>query len=146
MKKELLAFIFLFISTTCFLQNKSDLELLSSCDFKIKEFETTRKVSYVFAERNAFMKYNPVSLLFGGSLLFYQKVISPQIQAGCAFDVSCSNFSRQCIKRYGILKGISLSADRLTRCTRLSAVDFHPVMINDDGKCIDHPEFYTLRK
>ena len=146
MKKEYLFIFFFFLSTYCFLQNNTDLQLISSCDFKIKEFETTRKISYVFAEKNVFVKYNPVSLLFGGSLYFYQRVISPQIQSGCAFDVSCSNFSRQSIKQYGILKGVALSADRLTRCTRIAAVDFHPVMINEEGKCIDHPEFYKLRK
>jgi len=102
------------------------------------------RVTYIYKNRNAFVKYNPVSLLFGGGLYFYQKVISSQIQAGCAFDVSCSNFSKQSIKQFNLVKGIALSADRLTRCTRISAIDFHPVMINNDGKCIDHPDYYML--
>jgi putative component of membrane protein insertase Oxa1/YidC/SpoIIIJ protein YidD len=100
----------------------------------------------LFKNKNAFVKYNPISLLFGGGLYFYQKVISSQIQAGCAFDVSCSNFSKQSISKFGLLKGIALSTDRLTRCTRVSAVDFHPVMMNSDGKCIDHPDFYIFSK
>jgi putative component of membrane protein insertase Oxa1/YidC/SpoIIIJ protein YidD len=146
MIKYYLFVLFFINSTHCYLQNNTDLQLLASSDFKIREYETSRKVTYVFSDRKAFMKYNPVSLVFGGSLYVYQKIISPQIQAGCTFDISCSNFSRQSIKKYGILKGVALSADRLTRCTRLSAVDFHPVMINEEGKCIDHPEFYKLRK
>lgn len=92
------------------------------------------------------MKYNPVSLVFGGALFFYQGVISPQILQGCAFDPSCSAFSKQCIHQFGIVKGVALSADRLTRCTRLSAIDFHPVMFNASGHVNDKPEYYRLRK
>jgi putative component of membrane protein insertase Oxa1/YidC/SpoIIIJ protein YidD len=105
-----------------------------------------RKISYVFKDRNVFIKYNPLSLVFGGALYFYQAAISPQIMQGCIFSPSCSNFSKQCIHRFGIIKGIALSTDRLTRCTRLAAIDCHPVMFNINGTINDYPEFYTLRK
>jgi putative component of membrane protein insertase Oxa1/YidC/SpoIIIJ protein YidD len=101
--------------------------------------------SYVFKESNWFIKCNPVSLLFGGALLVYQRAVSPQIMQGCAFEPSCSNFSKQCIRRFGLAKGVALSTDRLTRCTRLSAIDFHPALFNSEGKVKDSPEFYSLK-
>jgi uncharacterized protein len=102
--------------------------------------------SYVFKDSHWLVKYNPLSLVFGGGLLFYQKVVSPQFMQGCAFEPSCSNFSKQCIHRFGILKGVALSTDRLTRCTRLSSIDFHPALFTADNKVKDVPEFYGLRR
>jgi len=125
--------------------SQSDLDRLQSVDLKDSALSSKRKVSYVFQNKNWFVKYNPVSLVFGGALLFYQGVISPQIMQGCAFDPSCSAFSKQSIRSFGLVKGVALSADRLTRCTRLSSIDFHPVMFNENGKVNDKPEYYRLR-
>ncbi len=143
--KLIIVTLLLFFVKSTYSQNKmnGDLELLKKASFETDNVDS-KKITYIFKDRNIFIKYNPISLFFGGSLFVYQKIISPQIQAGCAYDISCSNFAKQSIKKFGLLKGMSLSADRLTRCTRLSAADFHPVMINKDGKCVDHPEFYIL--
>ena len=138
--------VFFLIVYQVFSQSKSDFDLILTTKIEDSTFLKTRKVNYVFKDKNWFIKYNPVSLFFGGSLFFYQKVISPQIMAGCAFDPSCSNFSKQCIKIYGMPKGLALSADRLTRCTRLSSIDFHPVLFNDNGKVNDLPSFYCIRE
>ena len=127
-----------------FAQPAGDLDLMFSPVPTDSSFMVKRKASYVFKGKNAFVKYNPLSLAFGGSLLLYQRVISPQLMQGCAFDPSCSNFSKGCIKEFGILKGVALSADRLTRCTRLSAIDFHPLLFNEQGKVNDPPMYYRL--
>lgn len=132
------------ISFSCYSQTNSDFNLIKSHEIKDEKLSEKRKVNYVFKEKNWFVKYNPVSLIFGGTLLFYQKIISPQVSAGYAFEISCSNFSKQCIKRYGILKGVALSTDRLTRCNKISSADYHPVLINKDFKVIDNPEMYKL--
>ncbi len=142
--KALLAVIVFFISFISHAQPASDLDLLLTYNYTDSSFSKTRQVNYVFKGKNAFVKYNPVSLVFGGSLLFYQKVISPQLMQGCAFDPSCSGFSKECIKEFGIVKGVALSADRLTRCTRLSSIDFHPLLFNEQGKVNDLPSYYRL--
>src|ERR1035437_926347 len=49
-------------------------------------------------------------------LTVYQKFISVQIFAECNFNPSCSRYSRLCINKYGLLKGILATGDRLTRC------------------------------
>lgn len=138
--------ILFFLCNSVFSQVENDLDLLLNTKIEDSTYLKTRQVNYVFKGRNWFVKYNPVSLFFGGSLLFYQKVISPQIMAGCAFDPSCSNFSKQCIKLYGMPKGLALSADRLTRCTVISSIDFHPILFNENGKVNDLPSYYRLRE
>ena len=125
---------------------ENDLLLIQNRQFTDKSHSEKRQVSYVFKNKNWFIKFNPMSLLAGGSLYLYQAVISPQIMQGCAFHPSCSNFSKESMNRFGFLKGVALSADRLTRCTRLSAIDFHPVLFTEDGKVKDIPEYYTLQK
>jgi putative component of membrane protein insertase Oxa1/YidC/SpoIIIJ protein YidD len=109
------------------------------------KFEDVSPIDYVFKDKNWVVKYNPVSLLFGGGLFFYQKVISPQIVMGCAFNPSCSNFSKECVHEFGVVKGIFLSADRLTRCTRLSSIDFHPIMFDENKKVNDLPIYYRTK-
>lgn len=145
MKLVWVVLLFLSCNFVCS-QVDNDFELILNTKIEDSTFLKKRHVNYAFEGKNWFVKYNPVSLMFGGALLFYQKVISPQIMAGCAFDPSCSNFSKQCIKLYGIPKGVALSTDRLTRCTRLSSIDFHPVLINENGKVNDLPVYYRLRE
>ena len=95
---------------------------------------------------NAFTRYNPLSLTFSGMLFFYQKVVSAQIAASCPYEISCSNFSKQCIGKYGLLKGVALSADRLMRCNKIAAYDIHPLLITDDQRIHDPIEKYLLHK
>lgn len=105
-------------------QSDTTLDLIFNKDLVQPKFEYKRKVTYLFEGKNAIVKYNPISLVFGGLLYAYQKTISVQIGANCPYEVNCSNFSKQCIRKYGLLKGIPLTADRLTRCTKLAGIDF----------------------
>ena len=138
--------ILLILITQNLVSQTNDLDLLLKKEISDSSYTHKHRIHYVFRDKNLFIKYNPVSLLFGGALYFYQGVISKQIMQGCAFEPSCSNFSRQSIRKFGIIKGVALSTDRLTRCTRLSSIDFHPVMFNPSGKVNDLPEYYSLDK
>ena len=143
--KLIFTLIFL-VPVSIFSQIENDINIILNSKIEDSSYLKTNGIDYVFKGKNWFVKYNPISLVFGGSLLFYQKVISPQIMAGCVFDPSCSNFSKQCIKTYGIPKGVALSADRLTRCTLLSSIDFHPLLFKENGKVNDSPNYYRLRE
>lgn len=111
-------------------------------DFHTNKTYTKIKRDYVFKNSNAFIKYNPISLLFGGSLYIYQNRISPLIQFGCLYEPSCSEFAKQSLKNFNIIKAVLLSADRLTRCTRASSIDLHPVFMLDNNKFFDPIEIY----
>lgn len=124
----------------------SDKELIANKNNINNEFEHNRKVTYLFKDKNFIVKYNPISLLFGGLLYTYQKFISVQIAANCPYEVSCSSFSKQCIEKYGLIYGIPLTADRLTRCTRLASFDLiRGVEYNSrTNKIYDYPADYSL--
>lgn len=81
----------------------------------------------------------PMRMLFG----FYRQVISEHISADCAFDLSCSRFSAAAIGRFGIVKGLLLTGDRLTRCHLFVGQETVPVLFNNrTGKVIDEPSMY----
>ena len=107
--------------------------------------EIVKKPQFLFIPNKKIIKYNPISLTLGGLMYFYQRVISPQITADCPYEISCSNYSKAVITRYGLIKGIALTSYRLMRCTPLGAKDIHPLYFNSAGKIIDNPEQYTLK-
>ena len=60
-----------------------------------------------------------------GIIRFYQLFISSQDKPSCNFTPSCSRFTTEIIKRGGLLKGIMLGADRLTRCHNCTYKKYH---------------------
>lgn len=144
---NLLFVVLCLLCTSVFSQTKTDDDLIFEKTTFVNSFESKREVTYLFAGKNAFIKYNPVSLVFGGLLYAYQKTISVQIGAACPYEVNCSNFSKRCIQQYGILKGIPLTADRLTRCTKLAGIDMiEGVDYNSRTHMIyDHPNDYKFK-
>jgi putative membrane protein insertion efficiency factor len=90
--------------------------------------------------------HNPVKAILFFPLYLYQKVISEQISANCEFEISCSNYSIAVIKEFGFVKGICLTADRLTRCNGQSQADSQSYLINHvNGKTIDEPFMYHFK-
>ncbi len=144
MKTLLIIYLSFNFGNYIYSQQITDLDLMKCHNNASTEVQLSPK--YIFHDKNLFIKYNPISIFFGGALYVYQRAISPQISAGCAYEISCSNFSKQCISHYGLLKGIALSTDRLTRCNKIASADFHPLLINFQNKVIDNPEMYKLRK
>ncbi len=82
------------------------------------------KRQYIFKEESSLLKkINPINLFFGGSLYFYQNVLSKHISADCLYMPSCSEFSKQAISETYLINGILLTIDRLNRCNIISAQD-----------------------
>ena len=89
-------------------------------------------------KRTLFSKINPVSWLFRGAMFTYQNVISPQLSKTCPYEITCSNFSKQAIKKFGLIKGVCLSADRVMRCNRIALSEIGMTKINrQNGSIID---------
>jgi len=94
-----------------------------------------------------FIKYNPVSLALKGSMFVYQNAVSPQLGTRCLYELSCSNFSKQSLKEFGMVKGVFLTADRLLRCNKISMLDLHPMTFNEkSGRFIDNPSLYRVKR
>lgn len=82
------------------------------------------KRPYIYKdEASVLKKLNPVNFLFGGALFVYQNVLSKQISAGCLYTPGCSEFSKEAIREYGLVKGVILSDDRVQRCNGYAAGD-----------------------
>ena len=47
---------------------------------------------------------------------FYQKYISVYLKPSCVFYPTCSEYTKQAIEKYGILKGFYLGFLRILRC------------------------------
>lgn len=58
---------------------------------------------------------------------FYQKYISPLKPATCRFYPTCSEYSAQALKKYGLPKGLWLSAGRILRCHPLNPGGHDPL-------------------
>lgn len=149
MKSTLITITFLSVFLSSVLSQVEELEpanIILNHEFDDPAFHP-RKTKYLFADKKSvIVKYNPISLAFGGLLLFYQKVISQQLGSNCPYEISCSEFSRLCITEYGLIKGIALSADRLTRCTEFTKADITPLWFNDDFRIIDPISRYRLKE
>jgi len=125
--------LFLFLlSCTGFAQKinlNADLLLVDSVSKQ--QVHHSEKRIYIYKNQpKTFRNSNPVSLMYGGSLYVYQNFVSQHFSANCLYDPSCSDFSKQAVKEFGLIKGTLLSFDRLSRCNRIAATDLDPNLIN----------------
>ena len=70
-----------------------------------------------------------MSRLFIWFILFYQKVISPLVGPSCRFYPTCSEYAKEAIKEYGILRGSWLTLKRISKCHPLGDSGFDPVPV-----------------
>ncbi len=126
--------------------SKTDVELIEQQNFHDHKYDKLN-VSFLFSGSNSpIVKYNPATISLGGLMYFYQKFISVQFSSSCLYNPTCSNFSRLLISEYGIIKGTALSADRLTRCNRLSASSIYTSNFDvHDHKVHESVEIFKLK-
>ena len=76
----------------------------------------------------------------GNALLnFYQKRVSVLISADCVYQLSCSQFSREAVNKKGLIAGVLMSADRLSRCSYPCTKDIPYYKFNHEGLAEDNP-------
>jgi putative component of membrane protein insertase Oxa1/YidC/SpoIIIJ protein YidD len=100
----------------------------------------------VYKSNNVLARYNPFSLSLKGAMLFYQKVVSPQLFKSCIYELSCSNYAKHAIHQFGLFKGVFLSADRLMRCNSIAKDEIPAFRFNNNDKAMDEPEKYHFHK
>jgi len=62
-----------------------------------------------------------------GSLRFYKRWISPLLPSSCRFQPTCSEYMKEAVERYGVMRGVALGLRRLLRCHPFHAGGFDPV-------------------
>ena len=60
---------------------------------------------------------------------FYKMVISPYLTPSCRYLPTCSEYTIECLKTYGLIKGMSKSTKRILSC--------HPIKILGGGEGFD---------
>ena len=79
-----------------------------------------------------------------GLIRLYQKFISSQDSPACNFVPSCSRFGMACIQKFGMVRGLLLTADRLLRCN--GSQSRHDHKDETTGKFIDPVSDYAALK
>ena len=60
------------------------------------------------------------------ALKFYKAAISPLLPASCRFLPTCSEYSMQAYRRFGVCRGTALTAWRLARCNPWGGRGYDP--------------------
>jgi putative component of membrane protein insertase Oxa1/YidC/SpoIIIJ protein YidD len=128
-----LLMIFLFSYHLAAGQNINDLVMEASFKPFVSEKAGPRKFM-LSGKKSA--KYNPL-MYAGASLMFlYQNVISEQIQAGCVYKISCSEYTKLSIREHGFFKGGLAGFNQLSECFH-GSVKEHPPAFIDKGKILN---------
>jgi putative membrane protein insertion efficiency factor len=61
------------------------------------------------------------------SIRAYQLIISPWTLPSCRFTPTCSEFARQAIATFGVIRGLALTFRRLLRCHPFHAGGYDPI-------------------
>ncbi|MDQ3985005.1 MAG: membrane protein insertion efficiency factor YidD [Actinomycetota bacterium] len=62
-----------------------------------------------------------------GLISLYRRFVSPLLPRHCRFEPSCSAYSVEAIKRFGLIRGSALAIRRLARCHPWGAGGVDPV-------------------
>jgi uncharacterized protein len=57
----------------------------------------------------------------------YQIVLSPLLGPSCRFTPSCSQYSVEALRKYGLIKGMWLSIKRISKCHPWGGHGYDPV-------------------
>jgi uncharacterized protein len=68
------------------------------------------------------MKYILIALI-----KLYQKIISPFFPLRCRFIPSCSEYTIQAVKKYGVFKGGWLGIKRISKCRPFGKGGYDPL-------------------
>ena len=70
---------------------------------------------------------NIFSLFFLSIIYIYQNLISPFIPARCRYTPTCSQYSKESIKKHGPFKGIVLTFKRIIKCHPWGGSGYDPI-------------------
>jgi putative membrane protein insertion efficiency factor len=60
-------------------------------------------------------------------IMIYKKIISPFLPKACRYYPTCSVYSAEALKKYGLIKGLYLAIKRILRCNPFFSGGYDPV-------------------
>jgi uncharacterized protein len=70
-----------------------------------------------------------ISKILINIIKFYKMVISPYLTPSCRYLPTCSDYAIECLKTYGLIKGITKATKRILSC--------HPIKTLGGGEGYD---------
>ncbi len=89
---------------------------------------------------------NPIYWVYKGGISFYQNHISEQLSTSCIYETSCSRFSKELFHEYGAVKAFFLSADRISRCNRITYSETFKLSLNSEGRIKEEATDYSFKR
>ena len=117
---------------------------------EVSDLAFIRKVNPIVKPKSQeVVRFNPLEtselkFVATGLIRLYQKFISSQDAPTCGFQPTCSRFGMACIQKYGIVRGLLLTADRLIRCNGSQSQHYYRDSVT--GKYIDPVSDYATVK
>ena len=68
-----------------------------------------------------------IRIIFIFPIKVYQRFISPFLGFSCRFTPTCSHYTIEAIKKFGIIKGTLLSIKRILKCNPLGSSGYDPI-------------------
>lgn len=68
-----------------------------------------------------------IKKLFINIIKFYKEQISPFLGIHCKYEPTCSEYTKQAIEKYGVLKGSFIGLKRILRCNPFSKGGYDPL-------------------
>jgi putative component of membrane protein insertase Oxa1/YidC/SpoIIIJ protein YidD len=133
--------IMLLLPSIRFLGQNLNPTIIANIETHINSPSITKK-KFIERHPKKWRNYLPSRYVFGSLLYLYQNTISEQISANCAYQLSCSEFSKKSLKKFGLLKGILLTSHRLMSCNHKSIIDYPDYKKNEQLKIQDDFEDY----
>ena len=65
---------------------------------------------------------------------FYQLILSPVIGQNCRYLPTCSEYTKGCLKQFGLIKGAYLSIKRISKCHPWGDHGYDPIPDNVEEK------------
>lgn len=73
------------------------------------------------------LKHNPLRRAAAFLITLYQRLVSPLFPASCRFYPTCSQYAKEAILRFGLVRGSYLAARRILRCHPFHPGGYDPV-------------------
>jgi putative membrane protein insertion efficiency factor len=62
-----------------------------------------------------------------GLIRLYQNTVSRVLPHACRFQPTCSHYAVEAIKKYGLIRGSRMAANRIIRCNPFTEGGYDPV-------------------
>ena len=69
----------------------------------------------------------PITLIFIGVVKLYQAIISPLLPMSCRHFPTCSEYTIEALRTFGLLRGTYLSIKRILRCRPGGSQGYDPL-------------------